>query len=122
MIPFNLEQAIAGKTLITRDGRSVPQFFHITARLNDPTPIIAIIEGNTHKLNINGRASDFFDSNEDLFMAPEKKSIWVNIYYLKDSLSIGHYRDTTYENAVENITNRETYIKTIEITNDLVSL
>ena len=51
-------------------------------------------------------------------MAPEKKAVWVNVYYFKDGLAVGHARANTREEALTQISNKRTYIKTIEITNE----
>jgi len=77
MKPFNLEEALAGKLVVTRDGRKVT---HIT-RINDF--IVGIVEDikefNNWTLKgnfLNGHYSHICD----LFMFTESKFLWINLW------------------------------------------
>ena len=50
-----------------------------------------------------------------IYMAPEKKTVWVNVYNYKHTLALGRGRHLTEEQALARITNADTYIKTMKI-------
>ena len=79
MKPFNVEAALAGAPVITRDGRKVTQ---ITKFEGIDWPVRAVIEGNTHLscFSLKGSAGHARCSYSDLFMAHVKKKGWINIY------------------------------------------
>jgi hypothetical protein len=85
MKPFNLEKALAGDPVITRDGRKVTDIHYFKAKDLD-TPVIAEIDNTNLKFYTNdGKYYHKFyyqnnDSHYDLFMAPVIKTYWVNIY------------------------------------------
>lgn len=79
MKPFNLEQALAGKPVVTRDGRPVTQL-HLF-KVDNPFPLCGLTENNRiHQWSENGKQFLEGDNAGDLFMASEKKSGWINIY------------------------------------------
>lgn len=85
MKPFDLQKALAGDPVVTRDGRKVTEVVHMkTARENES--IVFVASGLCYATHLNG-IIDTFDSANDLFMAPKivKKEGWINIY--KDSYS-----------------------------------
>ena len=118
--PFNLEAAKAGKPVCTRDGR--------------PARIIAYdLKGGFHKLVVlvqdhesyediytyteSGEYRKYCKNPLDLFMAPEKKEGWINLYkylpYLHTIVDFEVY-DTEQE-AKDNIDKKGRYITTIKI-------
>ena len=89
-LPFDLEEAKAGRPVITRTGYSV---HIITFETKAPIyPIVAII---THKdgresvktFTREGRFRCYCESDEDLVMAPLEYSntFWINLYLGRDS-------------------------------------
>jgi hypothetical protein len=119
MKEFNLERALAGEPVITRDGRPVTQLtlFEIGGNF----PLKGVVDRNFGTFTKTG---SFHENREnhpwDLFMAPEKKFIWVNIYdYERGDVGIS-LSYSSYEEAVKNISTSDycSYIKTIEITNE----
>lgn len=77
---FNLEEAKAGKPVVTRDGRPVRIIYY--DRKNADYPIIALV-GKDEELcqyTREGKYSFREDTFYDLAMAPQKKEGWVNIY------------------------------------------
>lgn len=82
MKPFNLELALAGHPVCTRDGRKVLQLFYFDkANINDQK-LCAYID--------NDSSTKWFDedgswislntpSEYDLFMAPKTKKLWIAI-------------------------------------------
>ena len=89
MKPFNLEQALAGKPVVTRDGREVTQLHLFDC---NKFPLVCVIGGYTTTMTKTGTENIGVSSDNDLFMASEKVIKWVNIYkgnfcspYLYDS-------------------------------------
>lgn len=90
MKAFSLKEYLKNpeKKVITRDGRGVR--IRCTDRRGTDQPIVALVETSTRKAeNIlsyreDGRwspvGSPTVDSNLDLFFAPEKHEVWVNVY------------------------------------------
>ena len=120
MKKFNLKEALAGKPVLCRNGELVTQLvefkntsaIHSLAGLCDDMIKTWTIDGNYFTTGIS------YPSDWDLFMAPEKKSCWVNVYETSDNhLWIGPGRNSLAE-ALENKANDQ-YIKTIEITNEI---
>ena len=82
MKPFNLEEALAGKPVVTRDGRKVTQFVHF--KLEDCLdPIYGIVDDNELlSWDEDGKywpGTKVID-DKDLFMASEEIAIWINIW------------------------------------------
>lgn len=81
MKPFDLERALAGDPVVTRDGREVPWLAycheaHVSQR------VVALIKGSRELdfFNTNGRATPYAEHKNDLFMAPKKRTVWVNLF------------------------------------------
>lgn len=81
MKPFSLEEYLKNpsKKVVTRDGRSVRIYCTNFTRAQN---IIAQIEGNDFSASYrkDGIFINGFESNCDLFFAPEKREGWINIY------------------------------------------
>lgn len=74
MKPFNLERALSGDPVVTRDGRKVAQIVAFKNILENYQSVVAVVDGIIHRYMSNGR---FFKTNEtlvDLFMAEEEKA------------------------------------------------
>jgi hypothetical protein len=78
MEQFNLERALAGEPVCTRDGNEVTQLvkFDIDSSYN----VHGVINRNAECFKIDGRYKDDGLSNKDLFMKPIENAIWVNVY------------------------------------------
>lgn len=90
LIPFDLDRAIAGDPLITRDGRKVIKF-HYFACEDLHCPIVAHIE-NELRLTVywkNGKYYSDYKMDCDLFMAPKTKTYWANVYKDKHRHFVG---------------------------------
>ena len=78
MKPFNLEEAKAGKPVVTRTGKPV-RFLCFDAKGLEP--IVALIELDTTSHAIQYNESGIFwdgkESDQDLFMKSEIKEGWV---------------------------------------------
>lgn len=101
---FNLEEAKAGKPVVTRDGQ--PARIICWDRKKEGYPIIALIgvEEDIASFTTDGRRFSYGEGHIDLFMAPEKMEGWMNIY--KGSM-VGKRREggcfySTKKEAIEN--------------------
>lgn len=97
--PFDLEAALRGEPVVTRDGREVTQVTNFDAP-NDPNPVVAVIDGNTQSFTLTGAYFGQGKENEyDLFMVTKtvKKEGWVNLYKSDDeeiAVFTGHGHNT----------------------------
>jgi hypothetical protein len=117
-LPFDLETALKHpERVVTRDGRKVYYFKHLDKIIGD-YPLIGVVDGKLRTFALTGHAYVKGIEPYDLFLLPEVKECWVNIYELKGKVFTGRSFATKIE-AKENIYNNEnTYIKTIRITNE----
>jgi hypothetical protein len=80
MKPFDLEEALAGKPVVTRVGSTVNQIVKFDV-IENPYCIAGVVHGNIETWFINGKYSpNKHESNFDLFMATESKFIWINLW------------------------------------------
>ena len=81
MNKFNLEQALAGEKVITRDGREVSQFINVRKVKKDSRCIVGVVGGVMQVWFRNGMLNSCESKCKfDLFMAPKKLSGFVNVY------------------------------------------
>ena len=77
MKPFNLEQALTGAPVITRDGTKVIHLF-IVPEENPEHRLFAVLkDGVIITLHEDGKYYDHKDYYLDLFMAPTKKEGYI---------------------------------------------
>ena len=119
MKPFDLEEALAGEPVVTRDGRKVT---HIT-KIPNHNFIVGIIE-DVKQIPQWASSGNFLNDHYthpcDLFMYIEKKSVWLNVYEdIHDNTFTLGIQHLSLEKAKLNISNDKTYLKTIEITNEI---
>jgi|AntAceMinimDraft_18_1070375.scaffolds.fasta_scaffold31296_2 hypothetical protein len=81
MIKFDIDRALAGDKVITRDGGEVNQFFVIHTD-NGPTLTGYIVDSNTIETwDIYGGCYGVLNEcHDDLFMSPNKLTGFVNVY------------------------------------------
>lgn len=82
MKPFNLERALAGDPVITRDGRKVLKVLDGRhPKVNQYYQIFALIEGDLvyTTYSVSGAYRQGSEERQDLFMAPKKREGWVNV-------------------------------------------
>jgi hypothetical protein len=79
MRPFNLQEALAGKPVVTREGKpAIGLHVFPDARYQG---IHAVVEKEVVSFSENGQYWNNGTPNKyDLFMASEKKEGWVNVY------------------------------------------
>ena len=93
MREFNLEAAKRGEPIQTRDGRPAKFIAHVPGATESQQVVVLI--GNTVRARYpTGTFYDFEGDDDDLFMAPRKRTVWVNLY---GSSSIARYFSTEYE-------------------------
>ena len=118
--PFNLEEALNGAKVVTRDGREVTQLTKFNVK--DGIRIVGVIEGyrSTLEYDIEGFVFSECESTTDLFLVVEPKSIWVNVYVSDKGNLLLSSPNETKQDALQTITKGEyyTYLKTIEITDE----
>lgn len=95
MKPFNLERTKAGDKIITRSGHEAT-FIAYVPELDYTLRVLYHVNGTICACGINGFVYGIEkDSSYDLFMAPKKRTIWINLYH--KSLHIGYYYDSEEE-------------------------
>ena len=82
MKTFNLQEALAGKPVVTRDGRKVTQLHLFECDAKFPLFVVIGGIGGITAFRKDGSWSGFSntDAGADLFMAPVEKTVWVNLY------------------------------------------
>jgi len=85
MKPFNLERALSGDKLITRNGLEVTEFHYLKSvditKHKDRDCIVFVAGGELHTVTIDGKSvDDRYDHPLDLFMASTKKTYPVLIF------------------------------------------
>jgi hypothetical protein len=94
MIRFDLEKALAGEKVITRDGREVTQITRFKGVIDNCESIYALLDGEVISFYDTGDYSDGY-SSKDLFMAPKKLSGFINVNVDKLTGEITIKLDTT---------------------------
>ena len=117
MKPFNLEQAKAGKPVVTRDGRPARI---LAFDRKGPNRIIGLVTHIDFEVAYywfeDGRASADFDLNYDLVMKSEKKEGWINLFYgsLGVRRAVGAIHDNK-DDALRSKEGNDYYITTIKV-------
>jgi hypothetical protein len=115
MEQFNLERALAGEPVITRNGDEVYELVKFDS--THSYPIAGIVDGLLHRWTIDGKEFSHHsgESSLDLFMKPKENAIWVNVYKRNDGrLAIGNYYYTEAQAKQKSFGNNS--IKTVKIT------
>ena len=84
MKPFDLEKALAGEPVVTRNGKPVTEL-HCFKTAEGPYNVCAVVDGVVMVLTAKGvyysvEEGRVVEHSFDLFMAPTKRVGWVNIY------------------------------------------
>jgi len=92
MREFNLERALAGDPVVTGSGIKIVKIAN--SGLSIKYPLAVWLEGreDCYSYNKDGRYiynSDFESSDSDLFMAPKKRTVYINLY--DHSFGVGKY-------------------------------
>ena len=78
--PFNLEAAKAGAPLVTRDGQPAKFIAHVEEAHPSRRLLVLIGEYVYGTFEDGRRRVSGAESKFDLFMAPSKRTVWVNLY------------------------------------------
>lgn len=76
--PFDLERALAGDPVVTRGGWPVTQLVKFDAS-DAICPLHGVLGGNIFAWRVDGRYFTDCKFGYDLFMAPKKRTVWVNL-------------------------------------------
>jgi hypothetical protein len=98
MKPFDLQRAIAGDPVVTRDGRRAKFVAHVPESKRGCTTI-AFVEGDGAVRLYYDNGSFCYDnsiSEHDLQMAPKKKTAYVNLWPGRDGTTFGVPAFTAY--------------------------
>lgn len=115
--PFNLEEALNGAKVVTRDGREVTQLTFFETK--SPFPLIGVYDnGLMSSWRKNGKhIADTVVTDGDLFIAIEPKRIYINMYSYGYDTWISN--EIFYSKEEAKKYSRNYYLKTIEITDEL---
>ena len=118
--PFNLEEALNGAKVVTRDGREVRQLTKFEGVTTESHSLVGVLGMYMCSWADDGRFNDVFGEpqGKDLFIAVEPQSIWVNVYKINGHIGLGAI-GYTKEEAINKNYYTDKYIKTIEITDEL---
>lgn len=112
MKPFDLEKALAGEPVVTRDGNPVTQVTKFDC--DSAYPLRAVIDGKIISFTTNGNTNVSIEHEHDLFMAEPER--WVNVYWNeeKQNAYCGFHHSSEAE-AKANINNPNYYQTTIKL-------
>jgi len=79
MKPFCLDKALSGSPVCTRDGREVTEIHYFKTAI-DSYPVVAVADECLNSYTMDGKKHESSESTFDLFLAPTKKTYWVNLY------------------------------------------
>ncbi len=116
---FDLEKALNGTKVVTRDGREVTQLskFNTYRKLC----LYGVVDDEVECWTIDGQYTDNSSCSMDLFLESKVESVWVNVYSNIHSHTLTSEWFKTKEEAIEAIQEIPNipYIKTIEITDEV---
>ena len=119
MEPFDLERALAGEPVVTRDGREVTEIYFFKT-FEGTYPLVGIIDGEKCSYTTKGKNYSSKNSDFDLFMKPKVVEGWFNVYQDNEYGLIMSSSYPSEKEAKEKMINRHfEYIKTIKITNEI---
>src|SRR5271154_5336527 len=77
--PFDLEKALKGEKVVTRNGREATEVHHFTW-VTGSFSLVAVIEGDLQTFTLQGHIWHGSQTKNDLFMAPKERVVWINFY------------------------------------------
>ena len=100
--PFDLEKALKGEKVVTRDGREVEQIFYFDKAVRNEYPLRGVINGGLSSYTREGRVFLGGEMAGDLFMAPKERVVWVNLFKDKTDLPNSYGRRAAHHLSQEN--------------------
>lgn len=80
MKPFDLEAAKDGDPIVCRDGTPAKFIAHVP-EAREPNRLVVLINETVVVCYENGSRNSYGNASfSDLFMAPKKRTMWVNLY------------------------------------------
>lgn len=79
MKPFDLEAAKRGEPIVTLDGSPVKFIAHVP-EANIYSRLVVMLNGGIESYCVDGSYRPSCKSTCDLFMAPRKRTVWINPY------------------------------------------
>lgn len=80
MKPFSLEAAKRGEPIVCRDGTPA-KFIAYVPEARPAYRVVVLVDDLVAAKCADGRHWPDSDSNNDIFMAPKKRTIWINAYW-----------------------------------------
>lgn len=118
MKEFNLDRALAGEPVVTRNGKCVSEIHHFLTATPEHQ-VAAIIEGDLFSFHCSGRFLSSEADEMDLFMGPVKKQEWYNVYSHVNSItmpySLGSGAYPSEDAAKQAAEGADNYIKSVLI-------
>ncbi len=102
--PFNLEAALAGEPVETRDGRKVTEIHHFKTHRGGG-PVLAVVDGVFQSYRVDGQWGTFPGYN-DLVMASKKHQVWHCVF--KNGRSV-HVSKANYSCESDLVANMQIY-------------
>jgi hypothetical protein len=114
MEKFDLERALAGDLVCTKDGNEVTQLTYFR-ETKDLFSVVGVLEGEVCGWQTNGRFLETKESSKDLFMKPKENAIWINLY--KNENGSLYVTGVFYSNeeSAKKSSDEFRYLKTIKI-------
>jgi hypothetical protein len=116
MKPFNLQEAIAGKPIQTRDGRVLKFVAHVPEAYEGSRVVVVNFKGHIWSYPDTGQNYEE-EGDNDIVMAPVIKTYYVNVFKSNYSgaLFTSHPLDnkTEVEGHKEEYSNNSTFIETL---------
>jgi hypothetical protein len=92
MKPFDLEAAKAGAPIMCRDGTPAKLIAHVPEAKPGYRVVVLVGSDIVTVQFENGRHWADVESNADIFMAPKKRTVWLNLYPTAGNTA--HFHDT----------------------------
>lgn len=112
--PFDLQAALAGKPVVTRDGRAVKiAGYNVNAKEAEDA-LLGWANDVPKQWNANGKWLSDSENPADLFMAPEKREVWV-CYWKKDGYEEFNASESKEKAELEAIAAKGIIVTTVKI-------
>jgi hypothetical protein len=113
--PFDLEAALNGAAVVTREGKEVTEVVVLKNTFYGKN-VLALINNGLYSFKQDGKVEEDAEHFNDLFMKPQQVTKWVNIYALASgNFTTGEMFDTQ-DQAINEYSLFGEPLKTIQIT------
>jgi hypothetical protein len=117
---FNLEKALSGTKVYTRNGRQVTEIYQFKTKRGANT-VVGVIDGCLYEWHESGVWDSTGKTTYDLFIVPEVVCKYQNVYFnpKQNEMWMGGQLHDEEKDAVKAAGSSEYYIKTIKITHEI---